>query len=226
MNLIPDNPIWEYQVIHLNVNEAASPAQQAGAAADPAPDPAAGQAAQPGLGVFSKAYLEHEFPNFYAQPHPETPPTPTQPASVHPAQQLQGFLNRCGEQGWLLIGVFPIGKLQMMIMRRQRPRVTVPPAPPEPGNALLTSILNRLEALEEGSDRSLTTAQAAQALGFSSTSPLLTALRRSDQSDGLIAQGANGKTAVYLGLGLPASGGRRCRLWRVLPSPDRSMRAG
>lgn len=163
---------WEYQVIHLNVETPV-----------PAPPPPPGSAApavEPGGGtppvrvepVFSEEYLKQEFPDFYG-----TPPPVGAPAQVHPADQLRGFLNVQGGQGWQLIGFYPVGQLQMMIFRRPLaaaasgqsvaleppPQVgEVSPAPaaprseiPPPGDATaalqaaaLERILARLEALE------------------------------------------------------------------------------
>jgi hypothetical protein len=63
--------------------------------------------------VFSKAYLEKEFPGFYG-----APPAGGEPPREHPANQLRGFINLQGREGWQLLGVYPVGVLQMMIFRR------------------------------------------------------------------------------------------------------------
>ena len=133
MALLLDSPVsrWEYQVIHLNVEDsskasqapspgAASAPEQPSAPADPNP-PLAGQP------VFSKAYLEQEFPDFYSNPpsQPQQPPQAQQQAN-HPALQLQQFLNGHGQQGWSLVGIYPLGSLLMMFFRR---RIPDPPAP-------------------------------------------------------------------------------------------------
>jgi hypothetical protein len=102
---------WEYQVIHLNV-EAPTPAQE----------PAAGAAPIRVEAVFSKEYLEKEFPGFYGA-HPAA----GAPAKEHPANQLRAFLNLQGHEGWQLLGFYPVGQLTMMIFRR--------PLPPEPAAA-------------------------------------------------------------------------------------------
>jgi hypothetical protein len=100
--------LWEYQVIHLNIEGPGAP--PAGPApAPPAQPPPAPAAAKPET-VFSKEYLEKEFPGFYGPAPP--------PAQDHPALQLRGFLNQQGREGWQLVGFFPVGKLMMMIFRR------------------------------------------------------------------------------------------------------------
>lgn len=218
----PENPAWEYQVVHLNVNEV----RPAGA-----PSPGAPTQAESAPQVFSQAYLEQEFPGFYGpRPSPQPPGTPAS-AGPHPAQQLQSFLNRLGEQGWMLVGVFPIGSLLMLIMRRPLLRPSQPQPPGKsadgptsaPDSPLLRTILQRLEALEqthnlEHHNHALPTAEAARALGFGSASPLTTALKHGGAGDGLVVHGGNGMAAVYQGMGVPSGGGRRCRLWRVLPA--------
>lgn len=105
-------PRWEYQVIHLNVENPATPPASPGTAQAPAPGPAptADAGASKSPPVFSQEYLQKEFPGFY---------TPNSSGQQHPAQQLQSFLNGVGQQGWSLIGVFPLGHLLMMIFRRR-----------------------------------------------------------------------------------------------------------
>ncbi len=123
---------WEYQVIHLNVEDSSkdnqAPAQ--GPASGPDHPPAPPEASPPVAGqpVFSKAYLEQEFPDFYSNPpSPPQQPPPAQQQPNHPALQLQQFLNGHGQQGWSLVGIYPLGSLLMMFFRR---RIPDPPAPP------------------------------------------------------------------------------------------------
>ena len=128
---------WEYQVIHLNVEDS-SKATQA-----PGPGPTSATPAQPpsppapetppiaGQPVFSKAYLEQEFPDFYSNPPsqpPQQPPQGQQQAN-HPALQLQQFLNGHGQQGWSLVGIYPLGSLLMMFFRRRIPEPAGSPIP-------------------------------------------------------------------------------------------------
>ena len=137
------NQAWEYQVIHLNVEDdtppPAPPAPAAGAPAAQAPV----QPQPPAQPPFSKTYLEQEFPNFYQQPAQGNQPVPQ-----HPAQQLQGFLNTLGEQGWQLIGVYPIGRLLMMFFKRPKPPSADPQLAGAPADAM-AQVLERLEALEK-----------------------------------------------------------------------------
>lgn len=115
--------LWEYQVIHLNVEGTppnppqASPPRQG----PPQPPPAAKRPEE----VFSKEYLEKEFPGFYGNP-----PAAGSPAQEHPAQQLRGFLNQQGRDGWQLVGFYPVGQLLMMIFRRPLPAAPTAPAAP------------------------------------------------------------------------------------------------
>ena len=153
-------PRWEYQVIHLNV-EGAAPAP---APPGPTPGPAPAAEASPSkpAPVFSKEYLQKEFPGFY---------TPNSSGQQHPAQQLQGFLNGVGQQGWSLIGVFPLGHLLMMIFRRRlsaatpseeaTAAATTPPPPADSGTQSgtgslsgpgLEDLLRRIETLEQRLD--------------------------------------------------------------------------
>lgn len=112
---------WEYHVIHLNVEgpNPSAPSPPAGTAA------AGTQTAAKAEPVFSKKYLEKEFPAFYGG---EAAQSGT--ASQHPAQQLRGFLNSQGRDGWELLGIFPVGRLAMMIFKR--PMASAEPAPEEP----------------------------------------------------------------------------------------------
>jgi len=155
---------WEYQVVHLNVEASTPP--------PPAPpsgvEPAAGSPPTRVEAVFSKQYLEKEFPGFYG-----TPAAAGAPSKEHPANQLRGFLNMQGRDGWQLVGFFPVGQLQMIIFRRPLAADPASAAPvpsadaaasagapdPGPGAAVtepapsvqppvLERILERLEALE------------------------------------------------------------------------------
>jgi|GEM_PF-4716747 len=64
-------------------------------------------------------------------------------------------------------------------------------------------------------NEALTSAEAATRIGFRSLAPLITPLREAGEPVGLQRRGPNGLVAEYLGTGLPARGGRPCRLWRV-----------
>lgn len=162
---------WEYQVVHLNV-EPPAPASPPPppAAAPPVIEPAEGAPPIRVEAVFSKEYLEKEFPGFYGAPPPGGGAT-----REHPANQLRGFLNLQGREGWQLVGFYPVGQLQMMIFRRPlappplaaeqtevlpEPQSAGPDSAEAPGTAdaggggpasqapVLDRILERLEALE------------------------------------------------------------------------------
>ena len=130
---------WEYQVIHLNVEDSSKPAQAPGpgpasASQQPPTPPAAPPPPIAGQPVFSKAYLEQEFPDFYSNPpsQPLQQPPQGQQQPNHPALQLQQFLNGHGQQGWSLVGIYPLGSLLMMFFRR---RIAEPAAQPIPAAA-------------------------------------------------------------------------------------------
>ena len=154
-------PRWEYQVIHLNVEEKPNN--------PPPPPPQVQPEGQPSnlQKVFSQTYLEQEFPNFYNAQQQQAKAAQPQ----HPALQLQQFLNGQGEQGWSLVGIYNLGSLLMMFFRRRVAEQTPPPAaattpeaaavadvpvtpapqPPPPASAdtaVMEAILQRLEALE------------------------------------------------------------------------------
>ena len=127
---------WEYQVIHLNVEDSSKTAQAPGPGPgappkQPPTPPAAETPPTTGQPVFSKAYLEQEFPGFYSNPPsqpPQQPPQGQQQAN-HPALQLQQFLNGHGQQGWSLVGIYPLGSLLMMFFRRRIAELPAPQAP-------------------------------------------------------------------------------------------------
>ncbi|MFZ0409023.1 MAG: hypothetical protein WAM11_13060 [Cyanobium sp.] len=264
---------WEYQVIHLNV-AGPNPAQPQPPGTPPSQPPAAGPPAQPPDAVFSRQYLEKEFPAFYGGPS-----AAGGDPQGHPALQLRGFLNGQGQEGWLLLGIFPVGQLLMMVFRRPLADGARPPdaaagpgraaaeapvaAQPQTALADERSILARLEALErrlapaptpasEASDGvspaaatlpelaelrdgeilaevhcrqlaergSLSSAEAARALGFRSAASLLNQAARCGYPPGLIKRGANDLIAVYIGSEKSDRGGRDRRLWVVLNPPQ------
>ena len=134
---------WEYQVIHLNVEDSSQAANPPGPGPASPPEPPAPVAppgnpaplaGQPG---FSKAYLEQEFPNFYSNPAQQQPQPPQQ--ANHPALQLQNFLNGHGQKGWSLVGIYPLGSLLMMFFRRRIPD------PPSPQVQAAPSVVSQLQ---------------------------------------------------------------------------------
>lgn len=235
--------LWEYKLIHLNLAPPAGAAAQnppvtpPPRAAEPSPAPAPAQQGAP----FSKAYLEQEFPGFYAhQASAEQPGRPT-----NPVLQLQGFLNTQGDDGWCLLGFYNVGPMLLMAFRRRRPG---PPEPIEPAPEivepvaadpnLLHQILDRLNRLEQGQPAApattasaesvqiisaqqlqrlpagdpVTTAEAARRLGFRSSVSLTAFLRRHRYPPGLVKRGHSGLAAVYQGIG-PVPGKREQHRW-------------
>ena len=132
-------PQWEYQVIHLNVDSGKGG------------EPSKGQNVPP---PFTKNYLEQEFPQHYTPPQSEAGGGAGPPPQLHPAKQLQNFLNGHGAQGWNLVGIFPLGSLLMMVMRRrsgaepQAEKVPKEPSAATPRQPALQELIERLEALE------------------------------------------------------------------------------
>lgn len=238
---------WEYKLIHLNLAPPAgasagvAPQSPEARPATPAPEPATptAQAKQ----VFSKAYLEQEFPDFYA--HPPAAGQAQQPAN--PVLQLQGFLNTQGQDGWCLIGFYNVGPLLIMAFRRrQSDQPADAPTQLPAQEPLLQDILQRLQRLEQEQQaphltapvslpgqseqawilneqqRSAlprqalcTTADAAKRLGFRSSVSLNSFLRRHGYAPGLVKLGASGWAAVYDGTS-DASGSRRQHQWLLV----------
>jgi hypothetical protein len=102
-------PIWQYKVIHINVEGDAATTNLESASPQP------GGLVNP---QFTKSYLEQEFPGYYCSPVSHGPPASGSPASQHPAKQLEAFLNNHGRVGWVMVGIFPLGTLLMMILQR------------------------------------------------------------------------------------------------------------
>ena len=153
---------WEYQVIHINVEPPKPPGQPAdGPAAAP---PAAGE----GSGnkpMFSETFLKKEFPQFY-----EKPPTEGSSAQAqHPAHQLQTFLNGHGDQGWELIGVFPVGNLTMMFFRRPKPSEPKPAKQAQEPAALKPGMASKLAMAPPSATAPASAVEPASAMAPAST---------------------------------------------------------
>jgi hypothetical protein len=134
LSAAPGQP-WEYRVIHLNV-EPPKPGR-------PETPPEA-EASEPPI-PFSRQYLAQEFPSHY------TPLAAGKGQPHHPAQQLQIFLNRLGQERWEMVGINTIGSLSMIIFRRPLADPAAQAVDAE-SDASLTSILRRLERLEADRD--------------------------------------------------------------------------
>ena len=92
-----DLPLWEYRVIHINL-ESGNP-----------PEPPSAEAASERLhGALSPEFIAGEFPEFYGAPPPPR----------HPAGQLQFFLNLLGAEGWEMVEASQVGPLLMFFFKR------------------------------------------------------------------------------------------------------------
>ena len=152
-------PQWEYQVIHLNVE----PGKGGESSKDQNVPP-----------PFTKSYLEQEFPQHYNPPQPKAGGGAGPPQPLHPAKQLQNFLNGHGDHGWNLVGIFPLGSLLMMVMRRrsgaalQAEEIVKEPSAANPQQPALQELIARLEALE----RQLPSSATASATATPTPTPL------------------------------------------------------
>ena len=91
---------WEYQVIHLNIDNSLSKNEE----------PSNTEAASEKLnGSLSPDFLNDQFPEQYHENE----------GSVHPATQLSNFLNKKGLESWELSETLKIGKMLFLIMKRQ-----------------------------------------------------------------------------------------------------------
>ena len=91
---------WEYQVIHLNVDNSSSKSEESS-------NPEA--ASEKLKGSLSADFLKDQFPEQYQENE----------GSEHPAVQLSKFLNKKGMDRWELSETIKIGKLLFLIMKRQ-----------------------------------------------------------------------------------------------------------
>ena len=91
---------WEYQVIHLNVDNSSSKSEESS-------NPEA--ASEKLKGSLSPDFLKDQFPEQYQENE----------GSEHPAIQLSKFLNKKGLERWELSEKIKIGKMLFLIMKRQ-----------------------------------------------------------------------------------------------------------
>ena len=91
---------WEYQVIHLNVDNSSSKSEESS-------NPEA--ASEKLKGSLSPDFLKDQFPEQYQENE----------GSDHPAIQLSKFLNKKGLDRWELFETINIGKMLFLIMKRQ-----------------------------------------------------------------------------------------------------------
>ena len=90
---------WEYQVIHLNVDERNKEGEN-----NTTPEAASEKL----KGSLSPDFLKNQFPDQYKQ----------NVCSLHPAEQLSKFLNKKGLEDWELSQSINIGGLSFLIMKR------------------------------------------------------------------------------------------------------------
>ena len=90
---------WEYQVIHLNVDNSSSNSEESS-------NPEA--ASEKLKGSLSPDFLKDQFPEQYQENE----------GSEHPAIQLSKFLNKKGLESWELSETLKIGKMLFLIMKR------------------------------------------------------------------------------------------------------------
>ena len=90
---------WEYQVIHLNVDNSSSTSEESS-------NPEA--ASEKLKGSLSPDFLKDQFPEQYQENE----------GSEHPAIQLSKFLNKKGLESWELSETLKIGKMLFLIMKR------------------------------------------------------------------------------------------------------------
>ena len=100
------SPVWEYRVIHINMNSVKQ---------EDLPKQANPEVASKKLqGSLSPEFIKKEFPDLYKNPAQSR-------RSRHPAEQLQDFLNEMGRSSWELIEISELGPLQMFFFKRLKP---------------------------------------------------------------------------------------------------------
>jgi hypothetical protein len=108
-------PLWEYRVVHINVNSTpASGSSKGDSSTDTKPNaPASPQQASEHLhGALSPSFIAREFPQYYSGS------TGAKPKGTHPAEQLQQFLNQLGRDGWEMTTTAQVGPLLMFFFKR------------------------------------------------------------------------------------------------------------
>ena len=100
------SPVWEYRVIHINMN----PVKKADSPRQANPE-AASKKLQ---GSLSPEFIKKEFPDLYKNQRQSR-------QSRHPAEQLQDFLNEMRRSSWELINISELGPLQMFFFKRLKP---------------------------------------------------------------------------------------------------------
>ncbi len=91
---------WEYYVVHLNVDDSSCKSEES---SDPE------TASEKLNGKLSPDFLKDQFPEQYKDNE----------GSEHPAIQLSNFLNQKGLERWELSEKIKVGKMLLLIMKRQ-----------------------------------------------------------------------------------------------------------
>jgi hypothetical protein len=110
-------PLWEYRVVHINVDSTpASGSSKGEASAGTKPNaPTSPQKACEhlhGAGALSPSFIAREFPEHYSAS------SGSKPKGTHPAEQLQEFLNQRGRDGWEMTTTAQVGPLLMFFFKR------------------------------------------------------------------------------------------------------------
>tara|TARA_Y100001978_G_scaffold88965_1_gene79658 strand:- start:122 stop:463 length:342 start_codon:yes stop_codon:yes gene_type:complete len=93
--------LWDYLVIHVNFE----PGKNSDSKTDNLE-----LATEKLQGSLSPEYLQKEFPQQFKKKSP----------TVHPSKQLEGFLKRCGNEGWELKTTERVGGLLMFIFMKPK----------------------------------------------------------------------------------------------------------
>lgn len=109
-NQTENDGIWEYKVIHININ-----IEKTNIKTDPT------IASQKLQGSLSPEFIKREFPEVYQK---------SSKRSNHPAAQLEQFLNHLGQQGWELVEISQVGGLLMFFFKRPTPIQSAQPSGP------------------------------------------------------------------------------------------------
>ena len=91
---------WEYKVYHININVDNNTKAQV---STPEKDSKKLQ------GALSPEFIKREFPKMYKQ---------NTSKSIHPAEQLEIFLNSLGKERWELVEISQVGQLLMFFFKR------------------------------------------------------------------------------------------------------------
>ncbi len=89
---------WEYKIVHINTNHSQEESSSS-------PD----TASQKLQGSLSPEFISEQFPEIYKKKELQ---------DVHPAKQLENFLNLIGNEGWELLEINTVGGLLLCFFKR------------------------------------------------------------------------------------------------------------